>query len=377
MTRVLTGARLFDGHAFHDDLAVVIEGDEIAALIPAAEAPAASERVAGLLAPAFLDLQVNGGGGHLVSGATTAADLATVCAAHRALGTAGVLPTLITDTPEATAQVIAAGIAAIGMPGFLGLHLEGPHLDPRRKGAHDPGLIRPMTAEDLARLCDAARRLPALMVTLAPESATPAQIAQLRAAGAVVSLGHSDCTLAQARAAMAAGATCATHLFNAMSQLGNREPGLAGAVLSGDGAAGLIADMIHVHPDTLRVALAARRDGLFLVTDCMSFAGTDLTEMMLNGRRVLRRDGRLTLEDGTLAGADLTLTQAIGHLVHQVGIAPERALAMASRIPSEVIGQTHRHGTIAPGRRAEMVLLRPDFRLSAYWSGGDWHLPPG
>ncbi|WP_149141959.1 N-acetylglucosamine-6-phosphate deacetylase [Gemmobacter caeruleus] len=377
MTRVLTGARLFDGHAFHDDLAVVIEGDEIAALIPAAEAPAASERVAGLLAPAFLDLQVNGGGGHLVSGATTAADLATVCAAHRALGTAGVLPTLITDTPEATAQVIAAGIAAIGMPGFLGLHLEGPHLDPRRKGAHDPGLIRPMTAEDLARLCDAARRLPALMVTLAPESATPAQIAQLRAAGAVVSLGHSDCTLAQARAAMAAGATCATHLFNAMSQLGNREPGLAGAVLSGDGAAGLIADMIHVHPDTLRVALAARRDGLFLVTDCMSFAGTDLTEMMLNGRRVLRRDGRLTLEDGTLAGADLTLPLAIGHLVRQVGIAPERALAMASRIPAEVIGQAHRHGTIAPGRRAEMVLLRPDFSLSGYWSGGDWHLPPG
>lgn len=377
MTRVLTGARLFDGHAFHDDLAVVIDGDEIAALIPAAEAPAASERVAGLLAPAFLDLQVNGGGGHLVSGATTAADLATVCAAHRALGTAGVLPTLITDTPEATAQVIAAGIAAIGMPGFLGLHLEGPHLDPRRKGAHDPGLIRPMTAEDLARLCDAGRRLPALMVTLAPESASPAQIAQLRAAGAVVSLGHSDCTLAQARAAMSAGATCATHLFNAMSQLGNREPGLAGAVLSGDGAAGLIADMIHVHPDTLRVALAARRDGLFLVTDCMSFAGTDLTEMMLNGRRVLRRDGRLTLEDGTLAGADLTLTQAIGHLVQRVGIAPERALAMASRIPAEVIGQTHRHGTIAPGRRAEMVLLRPDFHLSAYWSGGDWHLPPG
>lgn len=377
MTRVLTGARLFDGHAFHDDLAVVIEGDEIAALIPAAEAPAARERVAGLLVPAFLDLQVNGGGGHLVSGATTAADLATVCAAHRALGTAGVLPTLITDTPEATAQVIAAGIAAIGMPGFLGLHLEGPHLDPRRKGAHDPGLIRPMTAEDLARLCDAARRLPALMVTLAPESATPAQIAQLRAAGAVVSLGHSDCTLAQARAAMAAGATCATHLFNAMSQLGNREPGLAGAVLSGDGAAGLIADMIHVHPDTLRVALAARRDGLFLVTDCMSFAGTDLTEMLLNGRRVLRRDGRLTLEDGTLAGADLTLTQAIGHLVHQVGIAPERALAMASRIPAEVIGQAHRHGTIAPGRRAEMVLLRPDFSLSGYWSGGDRHLPPG
>ena len=371
----LTGARIFDGQSLHDGLALVIENGQIAALIPRATAKDA-QQVAGILAPAFLDLQVNGGGGHLVSGATTAADLATVCAAHRALGCAGVLPTLITDTPEATAQVIAAGRAAIGTPGFLGLHLEGPHLDPHRKGAHDPALIRPMQATDLARLCEAARTLPALMVTLAPESVTPDQIATLAAAGAVVSLGHSDCSFDQAQAAFRAGARCATHLFNAMSQLGNREPGLAGAVLSGTARAGLIADAIHVHPATLRAALAARRDGLFLVSDCMSFAGTDLTEMMLNGRRVLRRDGRLTLEDGTLAGADLTLPQAIGTLVSQVGIAPERALAMASALPAQVIGQTNRFGAIAPGRAADLVLLRDDFTLSGVWSGPGWLVPP-
>lgn len=371
----LTGARIFDGHALHDGLALVIENGQIAALIPQDQARGAVQ-VAGILAPAFLDLQVNGGGGHLVSGATTAADLATVCAAHRALGCAGVLPTLITDTPEATAQVIAAGRAAIGTPGFLGLHLEGPHLDPRRKGAHDPTLIRPMLATDLARLCEAARTLPALMVTLAPESVTPDQIATLAAAGAVVSLGHSDCSFDQAQAAFRAGARCATHLFNAMSQLGNREPGLAGAVLSGTAWAGLIADAIHVHPATLRAALAARCDGLFLVSDCMSFAGTDLTEMMLNGRRVLRRDGRLTLEDGTLAGADLTLPQAIGTLVSQVGIAPERALAMASALPARLIGAQDRFGTLAPGRAADLVLLRDDFTLSGVWSGPGWLVPP-
>ena len=375
MAVTLSGARVFDGQALQDGLAVVIDGGKVAALIPEAEARDAT-RVRGILAPAFLDLQVNGGGGHLVSGATTATDLATVCAAHRALGTAGVLPTLITDTPEATAQVIAAGLAAIGTPGFLGLHLEGPHLDPRRKGAHDPALIRPMQAEDLARLCEAARRLPALMVTLAPESATPEQIAALAKAGAVVSLGHSDCSFELAQAAFKAGARCATHLFNAMSQMGNRAPGLVGAVLAGEAAAGLIADAIHVHPATMRAALAARPDGVFLVSDCMAFAGTDATEMLLNGRRVLRRDGRLTLEDGTLAGADLTLPQAIATLVQQAGITPERALSMASALPARLIGVADRFGAITPGRAAELVLLAQDFSLSGVWSGENWLLAP-
>ncbi|THD83755.1 N-acetylglucosamine-6-phosphate deacetylase [Aliigemmobacter aestuarii] len=372
-THVLTGARLFDGTDLHDGLAVVIEGGVIAALIPDKEAPADAERVSGILAPAFVDLQVNGGGGRFVGAGTTAADLAAICATHRAMGTAGILPTLITDTPEATARVIAAGIGAIGAPGFLGLHLEGPHLDPRRKGAHDPALIRPMTDADLARLCDAARRLPVLMVTLAPESATPDQIAALAQAGAIVSLGHTDCGYDTARAAFAAGARCATHLFNAMSQLGNREPGLVGAVMNGTCAAGLIADTIHVHPAAMRTALTMRSEGIFLVTDCMAFAGTDLTELELHGRRILRREGRLTLDDGTLAGADLTLPEAIGNLVRWVGIAPRRALAMASSIPAGVIGADDRLGAIAPGRRAELVLLDSDFARDRCWYDDGWH----
>lgn len=371
MTReVLTGARIFDGTRFLDGHALVIEDGQIAAIMPEAEAPAGDRRtVTGILAPAFLDLQVNGGGGLMLDGSTDADGLRRICAAHRSLGTAGVLPTLITDTPEATAHVIALGIAAAEnkVPGFLGLHLEGPHLDPRRKGAHDPALIRPMTDEDLARLCDAARRLPALMVTLAPAAASPQQIAALAGAGAVVSLGHSECTYEEAQAGFAAGARCTTHLFNAMSQIGHRAPGLAGAVLTSDVAAGLIADGIHVHPAVMRLALAARPDGIFLVTDCMAFAGTNLTEMELGGRKVLRRDGRLTLADGTLAGADLTLPQAIALLVSQVGIAPERALRMASAIPAALLGLEDRYGRLAPGRAADLVLLGPDFSLREHW----------
>lgn len=365
----LAPTRVFDGRQMLADHAVVIEGDRIAAVLPVAKAGPVT-RLNGTLAPGFLDLQVNGGGGLMVDGGTDPAALRRICATHQRLGCAGVLPTLISDSPDATAAVIAAGIRAIGTPGFLGLHLEGPHLDPRRHGAHDPALIRPMTPEDLARLCDAARALPVLLVTLAPEAATPTQIAALSRAGAIVSLGHSDCDYDTARAAFAAGARLVTHLFNAMSQMGHRAPGLVGAVLAGDAQAGLIADGIHVHPAAMRAALAARPEGIFLVTDCMAFAGTDLTRMALQGRVIHRRDGRLTLADGTLAGADLRMDQAIRVLVDQAGIAPERALAMATSEPARAAGLSGDYGALREGRRADLVLLGDDWGLRSVWIAG-------
>lgn len=372
---VLAPTRIFDGQRFLTGQAVVIEGDWIAGVVPAVEAGAVT-RLNGILAPGFLDLQVNGGGGMMVGRDTNAAALRHICATHQRLGCAGVLPTLITDTPEVMAAVIAAGVRAVGTPGFLGLHLEGPHLDPRRHGAHDPALIRPMAADDLARLCEAARVLPVLMVTLAPEAATPDQIAALSRAGAVVSLGHTDCDHDTARAAFAAGARCVTHLFNAMSQMGHRAPGLVGAVLAGNPHAGLIADGIHVHPAAMRAALAARPDGIFLVTDGMGFAGTDLTEMPLGDRTIHRRDGRLTLADGTLAGADLRMDRAMGVLVDQVGVAPERALAMATAEPARAIGLAHEYGALRAGRRADLVLLDDGMTLRSVWIAGQ-PLSPG
>lgn len=375
MLRIFCGAQVFDGSRLLGDSAVVVEGTRIVAIVPDGKTPDGDrvQLAGGVLAPGLIDLQVNGGGGLMVDGATTVDTLASVCAAHLRLGTTSLLPTLITDTPEATEGVISAGIEAsrARVPGFLGLHLEGPHLDPRRKGAHDPHLIRPMTAADLERLCAAARSLPALMVTLAPSAATATQIAALRAAGAVVSLGHSEATLAEARAAIEAGANSATHLFNAMSQLGNREPGLVGAILDGRIPAGLIADGIHVAPEAIRIAMAARPVGLFLVSDAMAVAGTEMAEFRLGGRRILRRAGRLTLEDGTLAGADLSLPQAIAVMVGEVGIAPARALAMATTTPARVAGAIRRVGRLAPGRRADMVHLGHDWRLTQVWRDGE------
>ncbi len=371
---ILSGAQIFDGEQFLDQHVIVIDGGKIIS-VEKEHAALKGRKVVlngGILAPAFLDLQVNGGAGLMVNGQTDLADLTKICATHLQLGSAGILPTLITDTATSTANVIRVGIAAVkaGVAGFLGLHLEGPHLDPRRKGAHNPDFIRAMTPDDLDLLCHAAENLPALMITLAPENATNEQIAALKRAGAVVSLGHTDCGYHTAKAAIAAGASCATHLFNAMSQLGNRNPGLVGAVLDSHAAAGLITDGIHVDAATIRIALAAKADGLFLVSDCMAFAGTDLQEIMLNGRVIRRDAGRLTLPDGTLAGADLSLPQAVKLLVQTMGVAPKRALAMATSSPAAAIRVASTYGYIVPGRAAHLVHFDADWTLRAVWHSG-------
>ena len=372
MTRlILTAPQVFDGTEMLPDHAVVIEAGQIAALLPRAQAPDGPRQdLTGTLAPGLIDLQVNGGAGIMLDGTASPERIATICAAHARLGATGILPTLITDTPAAATAVIQAGIAAARAKtaGFLGLHLEGPHLDPRRQGAHDPALIRPMTEADLIELCEAAAHLPALMLTLAPASVTSAQITRLTQAGAIVSLGHTEATYAEATAATKAGAACVTHLFNAMSQLGNREPGLVGAVLSGTLHAGLIADGLHVHPATLRTALATRAAGLFLVSDAMAVAGTTLSEFTLGNRRILRQNGRLLLADGTLAGADLSLPQAIALLITQLGVTPARALAMASRIPAALIRSTA--GAIRPGQPADLVHFDANWQLASIWQNG-------
>lgn len=369
---VFVGADVFDGATMHAGAALAVEDGRVVGIGPGA----AGERVdlgGGVLAPGFVDLQVNGGGGVMLNDRPSLEGIAAICAAHGRLGTTSLLPTLITDTPQATRAAVEAGVAAAGrVPGFLGLHLEGPHLDPRRKGAHDPALIRPMEAADLALLVEAAGRLPALLVTVAPEGVTEAQIAALTAAGVIVSLGHSDCGAAAARAAIRAGARVVTHLFNAMSQLGAREPGLVGAALDAEGVrAGLIADGAHVAVEAMRIALAAKRggEGIFLVTDAMAVAGTDLEAFELNGRRILRRDGRLTLADGTLAGADIDFPGALRVLTGRVGLPLERALRMATAIPAGVVGAAR--GRLAPGAAADLVHLDARLALRGVWRGGE------
>ena len=378
-TIAFTGADIFDGEVRHAGHALVVSGARVDRVVPDAEVGGGIDVIrldGGLLCPGFVDLQVNGGGGVMFNDTQSVATLRVMAAAHAGLGATSILPTLITDTPERTERAIDAVAAAIGegVNGIIGLHLEGPHLSIARKGAHDPALIRAMNDADMNRLLDAAKRLPMLKVTLAPETVTPGQIATLRHAGVVISLGHSDASFAICQAAAEAGASCVTHLFNAMSQLGNREPGLVGAALTlGSLSAGLIADGIHVHPASVKTAIAAKcgPGKVFLVSDAMAVAGCDDTEFLLNGRRVIRSDHRLTLEDGTLAGADLDLLTAVRNIATWGAASEDQALSMATSRPAALCPDGAGIGRLVAGARADILHIKPDQpKCSAIWHSG-------
>ncbi len=374
----IAGARIFDGTHWHDDAALLIEFGYVSGIVARGTIPAHSQVAnldGGMLVPGFIDLQVNGGGGVLFNNAPTVDAIRTICSAHAQFGTTALLPTLITDTVEVTEAAIAAGIEAYRqrVPGFLGLHMEGPHLSLARKGTHDPALIRPMDDIDLDRLAAAAKALPVLLSTIAAETVTPKQIAALANAGVIVSIGHSDAGYDVDTGAFNAGAVMATHLFNAMSQLGNRDPGVVGAVLDRDSAfAGLIADGIHVHSATIRAALRAKRGPgrLFLVTDAMSQTGTDITTFALNGRTITRANGALRLADGTLAGADLDMIDAVNFMIDTIGIEFDEAFRMASLYPAEAIGLSQTHGHLGRGAAASFVHLTDHRAVASTWIAG-------
>ncbi|WP_127145146.1 N-acetylglucosamine-6-phosphate deacetylase [Pelagibacterium montanilacus] len=380
MTRnfALLGATILDGERRHEGRALVIGEGRVLALADPADLPAGLERIAfegGLIAPGFVDLQVNGGGGVLFNQNPDVEAIAAISAAHAPFGTTALLPTAITDRPEVTRAALDAARAAArsGVAGFAGVHLEGPHLSLARKGAHSPALIRAMKDADRDLIIAARGAIPTVLVTLAPEAATRAQIGALAKAGVIVSLGHSDASCAAARAAIEAGAGMATHLFNAMSQMGNREPGLVGAVLETGIWAGLIADGIHVAPETVAIALRAKRGPgrIFLVTDSMPPIGTDLAGFELNGREVMRSEGALRLGDGTLAGADLTMIDAVRWTHRVIGLELDEALRMASLYPAMAIGRDETLGRLRAGSDASFVHLTDGLEIASVWRRGE------
>jgi N-acetylglucosamine-6-phosphate deacetylase len=370
---VLTGARIFDGENFLDDHALVVEGARIAAVVPYAERPHADahDLCGGLLAPGYIDVQVNGGGGVLFNDDPTPEGIAAIAAAHRAYGTIGLLPTLVTDAPGVMQAAIAATREARRRtPAALGVHLEGPFLDPRRKGAHELKYIRDVTPGDVEMIAGAD--CGAVMLTLAPNRVAAENIAELARRGVLISLGHSEAGYAEARAAVEAGARAFTHLFNAMSPPVGREPGMVGAALDlTEAFVGLIADGHHVHEANLRVALAAKRhDRFMLITDAMPPAAGGPDQFDLQGRRVRRADGYLRLDDGTLAGSVLTMDEAVRYAVDVVGLALGDALAMASRVPAAFLRRDNELGRIAPGHLASLVHLDDSLRVRETWIEG-------
>jgi len=373
--KALIGVDIFDGTEIRRDHAVVVQNGKVADVAPAAQLGSSivAERLDGhLLAPGFIDVQVNGGGGVLLNDAPTIAAVAKICDAHALFGTTALLPTLITDTPALTADAVRAVKQAMDakQPGCAGLHLEGPFLSPDKHGAHDVQLIRQMNDEDVEVLL--GLDIETLVVTLSPERVPPRIIRRLADAGVIVSLGHSNASYDQVMAAADAGARGVTHLYNAMSPLTHRAPGVVGAAL--DSAAlwcGLIADGHHVHKAAIDIALRAKRgpSRIFLVTDAMSTVGSDVQTFDLNGRRITRKDGVLILDDGTLAGSDLDMMSAVRFMVQSVGLDLRQALRMATTDPADFLGRKD-IGRIVVGGRADFVLIDRELKAKTVWRGG-------
>ena len=372
------GATIFDGFKRHLNAALIIKNSKVVEIIPEEKVDPKTEQIVlagGLLTPGFVDLQVNGGGGVLFNDNPSLENLKTICEAHAKLGSTSIMPTLISDSPEVKKRAISTITDALDkqVNGLVGLHLEGPHLALARKGAHEERFIRPMKEFDCLELESLANKIPKLMLTIAPEAVSPQQITRLSKAGAIISLGHTDCTFNQAAEAVDAGATCATHLFNAMSPFGSREPGLVGAVLdSGRLFSGIIADGFHVNKASINLALRAKKGpgALFLVSDSMSTVGSDQKHFFLNDRLITRSQGKLILEDGTLAGADIHLSDAVKYMVNEVGISQDDAIRMASLIPAKVLGVESEIGCLAPDARADFLWMKNDLEIEKVWVGG-------
>jgi len=362
----ILAARVFDGTAVVDNAAVIIEGPRILAVVPGDTVrnavPANMPRYAlpdgAWLVPGFIDVQVNGGGDVLFNENPTPDGIRAIAAAHRRYGTTGLLPTLITDAPDAMLSALEAVEALVDKePSILGIHLEGPFLSPQRPGVHAVRHIRTPSDSDLALLTTPRRSVTA--VTLAPEQVPVGFIRALAAAGVRVCLGHSMATYADTRAAMAEGLSGFTHLFNAMPGIGSREPGPIAAALESESAwFGVIVDGVHVHPATLRLALRGPARPV-LVTDAMPPVGGRRMGFTLYGEDITVQDGRCTRQDGTLAGSVLDLASALRNCVRLLGVPLETALHFVTINPAEFLGLGHWLGRLAPGYRADMVALDP------------------
>ena len=375
MDVVLVNGRVMTDRGLEEGLAVRLRGNCIMAVGPAAELTTAARQRdlrGAMLLPGFIDIQVNGGGGVLFNDDPSVEAIARIGAAHRRFGATGFLPTLISDDLATVEAAIAATRQAMveGVPGLLGIHIEGPFLSPRRKGIHQASKLRQIdeAAFELLTSLASGRTL----VTLAPETTSVEMIERLARAGVIVSAGHSNAGYATTRAALENGVTGFTHLFNAMSPLTSREPGVVGAALEDQESwCSLIVDGRHVDPVVLKIALRCKPlDRFILATDAMPCVGSAEKSFRLQGKLITVKDGACVDEDGTLAGSDLDMASAVRNAVSMLGLDMLDASRMASGAPAEFLGLGDLLGRIAPGYRADLVLMDEDLGVLDTWIGG-------
>lgn len=376
MKCALINGRVLLDQGFTPNVAVVLDQGRITGITREDQIPPATPRrdlKGAMLLPGFIDTQVNGGGGVLFNSEPTVEGIAAIGRAHRRFGTTGFMPTLISDDLEGIEQCLSAVDAAIaaGVPGVLGIHVEGPFLNVKRKGIHRAEKIRKLDEAGVALL--SRRGHGRRMITIAPEQVDPLVLARLVDHGLLVCAGHTNATYAVIRQALDQGLRGFTHLFNAMTQLGSREPGVVGAALADDKSwCGIIVDGVHVSPVVLKLALrCSSTDRFMLVTDAMPSVGTGSKSFTLQGEVITVEDGVCLDSSGTLAGSDLNMASAVRNSVEMLGLDLPTAVRMASRNPAEFLGLGHELGRIAPGYRASLVLADDDLNILESWIDGE------
>jgi N-acetylglucosamine-6-phosphate deacetylase len=374
--QALGNARVLTDDGFVSDRVLLLEGERITGLVakddPRLVKAERRDLRGAYLLPGFIDCQVNGGGGVLFNDDPSVEAIRAIGRAHRRYGTTGFMPTLISDDLSVIAKAIASVRSAIeaGVPGVIGVHIEGPFINALRKGAHDPAKLRELDATGVELLSSLG--VGRMLVTLAPEVTQPETIRKLANAGVVVSAGHTNGTYEEVAEAFKHGVSGVTHLFNAMSPLSHREPGAVGAALSDDNSwCGLIVDGRHVHPVALKLALRCKRpDRCMLVTDAMPSVGSSRDSFMLQGKRITVKDGVCVDDNGVLSGSAIDMASAVRNTVEMLDVPLEQASRMASTYPAEFLGLGKELGRIAPGYRANLVLCDERLQAMETWIDG-------
>lgn len=378
MTTALVNAKILSPTGWLENHAVLVRGERIERIVATENVPKGMQVTdlgGNILLPGFIDVQVNGGGGVLFNTEPTLEGITAIMKAHRTYGTTGMLPTIISDDLEVVAKAIAAVSTAIetGVPGILGIHIEGPFLNKARKGAHDASKFR--TLDDAAINLLSSLKQGKTLVTLAPEETTPDMIQKLVTAGVTLSMGHTNATYSEARAGLDAGIRGFTHLYNAMSQMTGREPGVVGAALANPNSfAGIIADTHHAAQASLTAAINAKgMDHIMLVTDAMPSVGAANKSFTLSGMPVTVEAGKCVLADGTLAGSDLDMASAVRNTRDWLGLRLSDAARMASSVPAEFLDIADTHGSIEAGKQANFVLVDRELTVHNTWINGVCH----
>ena len=375
MRTIFKNGSIFDGEVTHTDKALIIDNGSIHSIVPASHITQSDDTYdleGGIIAPGFIDIQVNGGGGVMFNDAPNIATLRTMIESHRKFGTTSLFPTLISTDWATMLEAASAIRTAIqeGLPGICGIHFEGPYLSKARKGVHDETIIRPLDEGAVELL--SSQDMGIVITTIAPENVPNEAIKTLHRNGVKICAGHSAATYEEMQQAFECGVEGITHLFNAMSQFESRSPGVVGAALESRNCwCGIIVDGHHAHPATLRTALKAKAMGkMILVTDAMASVGATVKRFMLNGEEIFAKDGRCATASGTLAGSDLDMASAVRNTVKMLRQPVGEALRTASLYPAQFIGMSDFLGRISPGYQADLVHLSNELVPINTWIGG-------